>query len=67
MPHKYNADRWHRNPKPCYYTGGMNMGKEHLDGGEGFDFWRDTQVRIVGQGAAVLQTVFMVDSYRRQR
>jgi cardiolipin synthase len=28
------------------YTGGMNIGKEHLDGGAGFDSWRDTQVRI---------------------
>ena len=34
------------------YTGGMNIGQEHLDGGEGFDSWRDTQVRIVGEGAA---------------
>jgi Ca2+-transporting ATPase len=24
------------------YTGGMNIGQEHLDGGEGFDSWRDT-------------------------
>ncbi len=49
------------------YTGGMNIGKEHLDGGKGFDFWRDTQVRIVGEGAAVLQTVFMVDWYNAVR
>jgi cardiolipin synthase A/B len=49
------------------YTGGMNIGKEHLDGGKGFDFWRDTQVRIVGEGAAVLQTVFMVDWYNAIR
>lgn len=49
------------------YTGGMNVGKEHLDGGEGFDSWRDTQVRIVGEGAAVLQAVFMVDWYNAVR
>jgi cardiolipin synthase len=49
------------------YTGGMNIGKEHLDGGEGFDFWRDTQVRIVGEGAAALQSVFMVDWYNAVR
>ena len=49
------------------YTGGMNIGKEHIDGGEGFDSWRDTQVRIVGEGAAVLQTVFMVDWYNAVR
>src|SRR3546814_11199278 len=45
------------------YTGGMNIGQEHLDGGEGYDSWRDTQLRIVGEGAAMLQAVFMVDWY----
>jgi cardiolipin synthase A/B len=49
------------------YTGGMNIGKEHLDGGEGFNSWRDTQVRIAGEGAAVLQAVFMVDWYNAVR
>lgn len=49
------------------YTGGMNVGKEHLDGGKGFDFWRDTQVRIMGEAAAVLQTVFSVDWYNAVR
>jgi cardiolipin synthase len=45
------------------YTGGMNIGQEHLDGGPRFDRWRDTQVRIEGEGAAILQTVFLVDWY----
>jgi cardiolipin synthase A/B len=45
------------------YTGGMNIGREHLSGGEGFESWRDTQLRIVGEGAALLQAVFMVDWY----
>ena len=49
------------------YTGGMNIGQEHLDGGEGFDFWRDTQVRLVGESAAVLQAVFSVDWYNAIR
>ena len=49
------------------YTGGMNIGQEHLDGGEGFDAWRDTQVRIVGEGTALLQAVFMVDWYNAVR
>jgi cardiolipin synthase len=49
------------------YTGGMNIGQEHLDGGDGFDAWRDTQVRIVGEAAAVLQAVFMVDWYNAVR
>jgi cardiolipin synthase A/B len=43
------------------YTGGMNIGQEHLDGGPSFDSWRDTQVRLEGEGAAVLQVVFLID------
>jgi cardiolipin synthase A/B len=49
------------------YTGGMNIGKEHLDGGAGFRSWRDTQLRIAGEGAALLQAVFMVDWYNAVR
>ena len=49
------------------YTGGMNIGQEHIDGGEGFTSWRDTQVRLVGQSATVLQAVFMVDWYNAVR
>jgi cardiolipin synthase A/B len=49
------------------YTGGMNIGQEHLDGGKGFESWRDTQLRIVGEGAATLQAVFMVDWYNAVR
>ncbi len=45
------------------YTGGMNIGQEHIDGGPTFDRWRDTQVRLEGEAAAVLQTVFLVDWY----
>jgi cardiolipin synthase A/B len=43
------------------YTGGMNIGQEHLDGGPHAASWRDTQLRIEGEGAAVLQAVFLVD------
>lgn len=43
------------------YTGGMNIGQEHLDGGDGFTSWRDTQLRIVGDAAVLLEAVFMVD------
>jgi len=49
------------------YTGGMNIGREQLSGGVGFDFWRDTQVRVVGQSAAILQAIFMVDWYNAVR
>jgi cardiolipin synthase len=45
------------------YTGGMNIGQEHLDGGADFERWRDTQIRIAGEGAAVLQAVFLTDWY----
>src|SRR5919107_1576701 len=45
------------------YTGGMNIGQEHIDGGSTFDHWRDTQVRLEGEAAAVLQVVFLVDWY----
>src|SRR3546814_12721086 len=43
------------------YTGGMNIGHEQLDGGEGYASWRDTQLRIVGEGAALLRAEVMVD------
>ncbi|GIK99434.1 MAG: cardiolipin synthase [Alphaproteobacteria bacterium] len=49
------------------YTGGMNIGQEHIDGGRGYASWRDTQLRIVGDGAALLQSVFMVDWYNAAR
>jgi cardiolipin synthase len=45
------------------YTGGMNISQEHIDGGPTFDSWRDTQVRLEGEAAAVLQVVFLVDWY----
>ena len=45
------------------YTGGMNIGEEHFEA----NHWRDTQVRIVGQGAALLQSVFVVDWYNAVR
>ena len=45
------------------FTGGMNIGQEHLDGGKTFDCWLDTQVRIEGEGAAALQAVFLIDWY----
>lgn len=45
------------------YTGGMNIAEEHLDGGNDFESWRDTQLRVVGDAAAMLQAVFIVDWY----
>jgi cardiolipin synthase len=43
------------------YTGGLNLGQEHLDGGGVFPRWRDTHVRFEGEAATVLQAVFAVD------
>jgi len=43
------------------YTGGLNIGQEHLDGGKYHDSWRDTHVRVMGEAATVLQAVFTVD------
>lgn len=40
------------------YTGGMNMGKEYVDGGRRFDSWYDTHVRLEGESVGVLNSVF---------
>ncbi len=45
------------------YTGGMNIGQEHLDGGKYFDCWRDTHLRVEGEAALVLQAVFATSWY----
>ncbi len=42
------------------YIGGMNMGKEYVDGGEQFPAWRDTHMRIKGEAVTVLQEIFSV-------
>ncbi|MBE0416753.1 MAG: cardiolipin synthase [Coriobacteriia bacterium] len=41
------------------YTGGMNMGQEYIDGGERFDMWRDTHMRVSGPFVAELQRLFV--------
>ena len=43
------------------YTGGMNIGKEYIDGGKRFDSWRDTHMRFVGNASGVLQSIFLAD------
>jgi cardiolipin synthase A/B len=40
------------------YTGGMNMGQEYIDGGQRFESWRDTHVRLGGPLVADLQRMF---------
>lgn len=43
------------------YTGGMNVGMEYIDGGKGFDAWRDTHVRLEGNCVPILQSIFLTD------
>jgi cardiolipin synthase len=38
----------------------MNLDKDQLDGGEYFDSWRDTHLRIVGEAVIALQASFAV-------
>jgi cardiolipin synthase A/B len=43
------------------YTGGMNIGKEYIDGGRRFDSWRDTHMRVQGPSSFILQSIFLAD------
>ena len=45
------------------FVGGINMGEEHLTGGKHFPSWRDTHLRVQGEGAAALQAAFAVGWY----
>ncbi len=42
------------------YTGGINVADRYIDGAQ-FKHWRDTHVRIVGDGVYGLQTAFLID------
>ena len=43
------------------YTGGMNIGREYIDGGKRFASWRDTHMRLRGETVNLLQAVFLAD------
>lgn len=43
------------------HTGGLNIGCEHIAPPKGFKLWRDTNIRVVGSAATLLQAVFAVD------
>jgi cardiolipin synthase len=45
------------------YTGGLNMGEEHLKGAGPYDAWRDTHMRITGNAVSVLQGIFVKGWY----
>ncbi|MFL2028967.1 cardiolipin synthase [Loigolactobacillus zhaoyuanensis] len=43
------------------YTGGFNVGDQYLGRMPKFGYWRDTHLRIVGNGVLALQTRFVMD------
>ncbi len=42
------------------YIGGLNLDKDQLDGGQHFDSWRDTHLRLTGEAAWALQASFVI-------
>ena len=45
------------------YTGGLNMGQEHLIGAKPYDGWRDTHLRFTGDTVSILQGIFATSWY----
>jgi cardiolipin synthase len=45
------------------YTGGINMGEEHLIGAKPYSAWRDTHLRITGDTVSILQGIFATSWY----
>ncbi|MGL5380321.1 cardiolipin synthase [Clostridium sp.] len=43
------------------YVGGFNVGDEYVNGGDQFDFWRDTHIRIKGEAVNELNKRFILD------
>lgn len=43
------------------FTGGLNIGDEHIAPPVGFDRWRDTHLQITGSAVWALQSIFLVD------
>lgn len=43
------------------YTGGLNIGDQHLEPGPRFSHWRDTHLRLEGASVLALQGVFAID------
>jgi len=42
------------------YIGGLNLDKDQLDGGEHFEAWRDTHLRIKGEATLAIQASFII-------
>jgi cardiolipin synthase A/B len=45
------------------YVGGLNISQEHLTGGKYFRSWRDTHLRLEGEAASILQSIFVTSWY----
>lgn len=45
------------------YMGGMNIGKEHLEGQGQHKAWRDTHLRVEGEMVRAMQASWMIDWY----
>ncbi|QKF65359.1 cardiolipin synthase [Campylobacter corcagiensis] len=43
------------------HTGGMNLGLEYITGGDKFDSWRDTNIRVIGDMALYYMAIFATD------
>lgn len=43
------------------FTGGLNIGDEHIAPPAGFDRWRDTHIQLEGSAVWALQSIFLVD------
>ena len=43
------------------FTGGLNIGDEHLDPPPGFARWRDTHIRVTGSVVWSMQAIFLTD------
>lgn len=45
------------------FVGGLNIGDEYLGKDEAIGFWRDTHLRLKGEGVRALQLIFIQDWY----
>ncbi len=41
------------------YTGGFNVGDEYISGGEKFQYWRDSAVRVEGEAVPYFKDIFL--------
>lgn len=49
------------------FVGGLNIGDRYIHGEPGLGFWRDTHMKLIGDAANCLQTVFLTDWYFASR